>query len=131
MSVSVSPEQAVRATIDALINAGTSFNIDALDKLYHDDLHVVSIDETGQVNIANKAGFKAMFEHKLASGAAPLSTWAHYDHVQANDQSAHVLITRKVNLVDQDQVLTLSIDLTFEDDRWQVTREVIFARPDE
>ena len=44
--------------------------------------------------------------------------------------NAHVIISRKNNLSGRDQILLLSIDLIFEDNRWQVIREVIFLRPD-
>lgn len=121
----------VKAAIQALIQAGTTFDINALEEIYHDRLQVLSIDQDGNLNIADKAAFKGLFETKKSAGAPPLNTWAVFNHVEVNDKSAHVLITRKVNLVDQDQKLVLSIDLVYEDNRWQVTREIIFARPDD
>lgn len=121
---------AVKQTIDELIQAGTSFDINALERLYHHKLLVITIDQSGTVSTADKSAFKGLFETKLAAGAAPLNTWAQYNHIHVNESAAHVLITRKVNLADQNQLLTLSIDLVFEDGRWQITREVIFARPD-
>ncbi len=39
-------------------------------------------------------------------------------------------MTRKVNLTGEENILILSIDLVHLDGRWQVTREVIFSRPD-
>lgn len=123
----------VRATINALIEAGTSFDIAALDRIYHDQLTVLSFDtsddNSGEVNKANKEAFKGLFKAKLEAGAEPLNTWADYHFIEADDEKAHVLISRKVNLVDQEQLLTLSIDLVYQDTRWQVIREVIFARP--
>ena len=123
--------QAVQQAIDALIQAGTTFDIEALDRIYHDDLQVMMIDPTGSVNIADKATFKGLFEAKLAAGEPPLNTWAQFNHIHVDETTAHVLVTRKVNLTGQDQKLVLSIDLSHENDRWQVTREVIFARPNE
>ncbi|WP_171207980.1 MULTISPECIES: nuclear transport factor 2 family protein [unclassified Ruegeria] len=120
--------EAIKAAVDELIAAGTSFDVQALDRIYHDDMRVVMIDMDGNVNEANKAAFKGLFEAKKAEGAAPLNTWAQYNSVTAEDEVGHVMITRKVNLMGQDQILILSIDLVFEDGRWQVTREVIFAR---
>ncbi|WP_171102042.1 nuclear transport factor 2 family protein [Ruegeria sp. HKCCD7255] len=122
--------EAIKAAVDELIAAGTSFDVQALDRIYHDDMRVVMIDMDGNVNEANKAAFKGLFEAKKAEGAAPLNTWAQYNSVTAEDEVGHVMITRKVNLMGQDQILILSIDLIFEDGRWQVTREVIFARDD-
>lgn len=121
----------VKEAIQALIQAGTTFDINALEQIYHDQLQVISIDQDGNLSIADKAAFKGLFETKKAAGAAPLNTWAQFNHVEVNDKLAHVLITRKVNLVNQNQRLVLSIDLVHQDDRWQVTREVIVAQPDE
>lgn len=121
---------AVKAAIDELIQAGTTFDIDALERIYHDDMNVVMVDINGSINHANKQAFKGLFEAKKAQGAAALNTDADYKFVEADDVKAHVVITRKVNLMGDDQILILSIDLIFEDNRWQVTREVIFSRPD-
>ncbi len=122
---------AVKQTILDLIQAGTTFDIAALDRIYHNDMQVVSIDLEGNLNIANKDAFKGLFEMKLKAGDPPLQTWAEFNHIEVKDHTAHVLISRKVNLTGEDQFLVLSIDLVYESDRWQVTREVIFARPDE
>lgn len=121
---------AVRAQVEALIQAGTTFDVEALEQIYHDDLDVVMIDTDDNKAVANKEGFKGLFTAKRDAGAAPLDTWAKWHRVTATDKTANVVMTRKVNLTGQDQILILSIDLIHEDGRWQVTREVIFARPD-
>ncbi len=122
--------EAVKTAVDELIKAGTTFDVSALERIYHDSLVVISIDTDGNLNIADKAAFKGLFDAKLAAGSAPLNTWAEYNHIEATGDKAHVVISRKVNLVDTDQYLVLSMDLVHEDGRWQVVREVIFARPD-
>jgi hypothetical protein len=120
---------AVMQVIHELIAAGTSFDIDQLERIYHDDLQVLMIDDDGNVNEANKMAFKEMFQSKLDTGDPPLNTWAKFSHIEADALKAHVLVMRKVKLMEDEQNLTLSIDLVHEDNRWQVTREVIFARP--
>lgn len=119
---------AVKQVINDLISAGTSFDIDQLEHIYHDDLQVLMITEDGNITEANKGGFKDMFRSKLDAGGPALNTWADFNHIQANDQNAHVLVRRKVKLMEDEQDLTLSIDLVHEDYRWQVIREVIFVR---
>ncbi len=121
---------AVKQVINDLISAGTSFDIGQLERIYHDDLQVLMITEDGNITEANKDGFKAMFQSKLDAGAPALNTWADFNHIQADDQNAHVLVRRKVKLMEDEQDLILSIDLVHEDDRWQVIREVIFVRQD-
>lgn len=123
--------KSVKDAIQKLIQAGTTFDVDALERIYHNSLQVITIDLEDNVSIADKAAFKGLFETKRKAGSALLNTWAKFDHIELNDEKAHVLISRKVNLANEDQYLVLSIDLVFEDNRWQVTREVIFARPDQ
>ena len=120
--------ETIKNVIDELIQAGTTFDISALDKIYHDQLQVIMIDEESNVNLANKDAFKQLFEAKKTDNSAPLNTWAEYNNVSIKENTAHVLITRKVNLMGIDQKLILSIDLIMEDDRWQVIREVIFVK---
>lgn len=123
-------QQDVTRSIKELIAAGTTFDIDALERIYHDEMQVITVNESGDVTVADKTAFKGLFEAKLAAGADPLNTWAQFNRVDVHGPLAHVLVTRTVNLGDEDQRLILSIDLRHEDGRWQVTREVIFARPD-
>lgn len=121
---------AIRSTMNALIQAGTSFDVDALDRLYHSDLKILMIDLEGNLNQADKPGFMTMFKGMKDAGAAPMNTWAQFNEISADGDEGHVLITRKNNLGGGDSILVLSIDLTLEDDRWQIRREVIFVRPD-
>ncbi|WP_262694432.1 hypothetical protein [Kordiimonas aquimaris] len=122
--------QAVKGAIDALIAAGTSFDVDQLELIYHNDLVVVMLDPNGNVNEANKEAFKGLFQSKRDNGDPPLNTWADFHHISADAVKGHVVLTRKVKLMADEQTITLSIDLVFEDERWQVTREVIFVHPE-
>lgn len=123
-------EQTVKTAINDLIQAGTSFDVDALERIYHDDMAVIMIDTESNLNQFNKTDFKNLFASKKAEGAAPLNTLANFNSIAVDGDKSHVVVTRNVNLTGEDQILVLSIDLVFEDDRWQVTREVIFARAD-
>lgn len=125
------PEQiAVHQTIEDLIGAGTTFDTDALDRIYHDSMSVMMIDLDGTLTEASKAGFVGLFQSMKDAGKPPLNTKARYHLVRVNGDTANVIVSRNVNLTGADQVLILSIDMTFEDGRWQVVRETIFARPD-
>lgn len=121
---------AVRKTIDALIAAGTSFDVDQLELIYHKDLRVMMVDSQGGLNEANKEAFKGLFQSKRDNGDPPLNTWADYHHVSVDGDKGHVLLSRIVKLMEAEQKITLSIDLTFDDGRWQVTREIIFVHPE-
>lgn len=120
---------AVRETIEALINAGTTADLSALDLIYHDSMQTYMIDTDNTLLQNDKPAFIAMMKSMVEQSGGKPNKWAEFNLVTAGDNHGHVLITRKVAFGDDDRILVLSIDLVFEDDRWQVTREVIFNRP--
>ncbi len=123
-------EAEIKQVIDDLIQTATSYDINKLDRIYHENLNVIMVDVDDNLNTANKETFKNIFKSKKEAGDPPMNTWAKYHHIEMNDNGAHVLLSRKNNLSGIEQILFLSIDLIFEDNRWQVIREVIFLRPD-
>lgn len=120
----------VRQAMDDLIQMATTYDVDTLDRIYHDDLHVVMIDADHNVNIADKPAFKGLFASKRDAGDPPMNTWAKFHRIEIKGDTAHVLLSRKNDLNGTNMDLMLSIDLVLEDRRWQVTREVIFLTPD-
>ena len=122
--------QEVRQAIDDLIQTATTYDVDTLERIYHDTLHVVMIDTDHNVNTADKAAFKGLFASKRDAGDPPMNTWAKFHSINVDGPNAHVLLSRKNDLSGTNMDLTLSIDLIHEDGRWQVTREVIFLRPE-
>lgn len=122
--------QKVRQAIDDLIQTATTYDIKTLERIYHDTLHVVMIDNEYNVNTANKEAFKGLFASKRDAGDPPMNTWAKFHSIEVEASKAHVLLSRKNDLSGTNMDLTLSIDLIHEDGRWQVTREVIFLAPE-
>lgn len=121
-------ELILKQTIENLIKAGTTFNIKQLNVIYHEDLKVILIDQNGQKTISDKQAFKDLFSTKLKNEDAPLNTWAKFNHIEVNNNTGHVIVTRKVNLTGKEQELLLSIDLVKTNENWQVIREVIFIK---
>lgn len=124
-------ETGVRATIEQLIEAGTSSDLSVLDKIYHADMQIIMLDhESGEINRFNKSSFISMLENFVTNPNPVDNKWARFHTTDVEDNIGHVLITRKVPMGDQRKELTLSIDLIHETNRWQVTREIIQIRPD-
>ncbi len=121
----------IQQAMNDLIQTATSYDIDELDRLYHDSMTVTMINTNDELSTANKEDFKNIFRAKRDAGDPPMNTWAKYHNIEVNGDNAHVLLSRKNDLSGQDMILTLSIDFVNEDDRWQVIREVIFLRPDD
>lgn len=123
--------RAVRATIEALVEHGSRYHVDELERIYHRDLEVVMIDEDGEVAVTSRDENMAYFRSRHDDGASPLSRWTRFNHIAAGDRTGHVLVTRRMQFRDRPERLLLSIDLVREDGRWQVIREVVFIRPDD
>lgn len=130
MALDNAQQTEVRQAIDDLIQTATTYDVDTLERIYHDTLKVVMIDTDHNVNTADKTTFKGLFASKRDAGDPPMNTWAKYHSIDVNGTDAHVLLSRKNDLSGVNMDLTLSIDLVLEDGRWQVVREVIFLRPE-
>lgn len=123
-------EAGLRATIEALIDAGTSGDLSGLERIYHPDMKILMIDPAGTLTRFDKPKFMEMLASTMQDTNPDDHKWARFDAIEVNQEHGHVLITRKVPLAGDKAMLTLSIDLLDEDDRWQVTREVIVIQPD-
>lgn len=120
-------EIAALAAMHDLIAVGTSFDA-ALERIYHESLKVLMVAPDGQVSASTKQDFKPIFQAKLDDADPPVHTAARLLHTDINEKSAHVILERSVSLGSVDQDNVFSIDLTLENNRWQVTREVILAK---
>ncbi|WP_435314940.1 hypothetical protein [Cellulophaga fucicola] len=119
-------ELEVKETIEKLIKTATNFDVETLNSIYHNNLQVIMINNLGEKMISSKQMFIDLFKTKRDNKDVPLNTWSEFHHIEAKGHSAHVILSRIVNLTGKEQKIILSIDLVKEDNRWQVTREVIF-----
>ena len=118
----------IRETIESLIKTATNFDVNKLKSIYHNDIKVVMIDSLGQKTISDKQTFIDLFQSKRDNGDASLNTWAEFNHIEHNGNKGLVILKRKVNLTGVEQKIALSVDLIWEENRWQVIREIIFAQ---
>lgn len=116
----------VRVALDELIHSASNFDFTILELIYHDEMSIYLIDGNLDLHRMDKAGFIEQVIQGTESAETP-NIWAKFHLVEADDTNGHVIISRKVNLTGKEQIVTLSIDLVYEDDRWQIIREVIFA----
>ena len=120
----------VRRTIERLIENGSTYNLEYLDRLYHERLQVFFIEDSDAVTLVDKPSNMSVFRSKRDAGAEPLSRWARFNHVQAVGNNGFVIVTRRMNLRGRgEEEFVLAIHLVFEDSRWQVTHETVFVRP--
>lgn len=117
----------VKDTLDNLIHSVSNAQLDVLETLYHENMTIYMLDESKDLHLMGKRDFIDYLKLSTKDGNVP-NTWAKYHRVEADEKHGLVLISRKINLGGgKERDITLSIDFIFEDDRWQITREVIFS----
>lgn len=123
--------QEVTQTVTRLIESGSSYDVDALDRIYHRDLKIIKIDERDQVTVVDRAQNMAFFRSRRENGAAPLSREAKFLHAQADERNGRVVVMRRMRFTDRLEKSIFSIRLVWEDERWQVIDESAFVQPAE
>lgn len=119
----------LKKELDKLIASAASEDFSILDNIYHDNMQIYLLDANNTLHRMDKPGFKQHVIESTKTAQAP-QIWSKYHLVEADKHNGHIIISRKVNLTGEQQLVTLSIDFVFEDDRWQITREVIFVSDD-
>jgi len=123
-------EQALRATLQDLMEYGTSANMEELDKIYHKDIVVMDLNIDGRLVTLRKQDFMAMLKEAFKDKIPEEHMWSKIHSLTVDGDRGHVLISRKIPVGGPKMHIELSIDFIFEDGRWQVTREINFSRPD-
>ncbi|WP_298817032.1 hypothetical protein [uncultured Roseibium sp.] len=120
---------AVRAVIERLIENVSANTASILNETYHDDMTVIMLSPEDKAIVLDKQQMTETVTTTLEQNNGAIGTWAKFHHVSVNGDTAHVLLSRRNELTGPDQQITLGIDLVNQDDRWQITREVIVTRP--
>ncbi|WP_133060561.1 nuclear transport factor 2 family protein [Parendozoicomonas haliclonae] len=120
---------AVKAFMEHLIDRATSYDVEALETIYHNDLHIVIVEMDNSVKVSNKREFITFFSALAAEGREKMNDWTQWHHIHVNGNDAVAVLTRKNDVAGDDTKIRCSIDLVFEDGRWQVIREEIFQVP--
>lgn len=123
-------EKSLKQVAEKMIKAGTTFDIEQLDLIYHKNLKIFLVDTNGQSNILDKNSIITMLQSKRDNGDAHLNNWVEFSNIDVNGDLGHIIVIRKVNLTGIDQKFVFSLELVWEDNRWQVTREVGVMQPE-
>ncbi len=129
MTSNGNPATQVREAIEHLIESGSTYNLEELERLYHRDLKIFIVDEDGNAQVLDRARNMEMFQQRRDAGLDPLNRWAEFRHIEAKDEAGFVIVTRKMELRGRPETFVLAIHLVREDERWQVVQETIFVRP--
>lgn len=121
----------LRTRLDDLMRAGVSADLPALQRIYHRDLQIMMLDDKGQLATLDKTACLNMLEQTFKGENPEQHLWSEVHAVEVAGDNGHVLVSREIPLGGAPMRVDLSIDFVFEDGRWQVIREVNFARPAE
>jgi hypothetical protein len=113
--------------INRLIEPDENFGMATLDAIYHDDMTVIMIDKNDDETIFKKDAFKKLVASRLEGEERTKNTWAKFIHTEVNLDKGHIIVKRRVNLTEEKSELTVILDFVWQDNRWQITREVIFV----
>lgn len=122
-------EAGLRTRIDELMMAGVKADVPELKDIYHGDLQIMMLDMTGRLMSMDKTACLDMLELTFKNENPDDHLWSKIHALSVSGDTGHVLISRKLPMGGTRMMVDLSIDWVFEDERWQVLREVNFARP--
>lgn len=118
---------AVKEALDGLIHGVSGHSFEVLDNLYHRDMQTYLLLNDNTLIRNEKKGFMEFIKNNM-SVLKDDDPWVKYHLVEADDTQGHIVISRKTNATGRYQLISLSIDLVLEGDRWQITREIIMTR---
>lgn len=122
-------ENEVRSTVERLIDRGSNYDVDELEKLYHPDLNIVKIDNNGRVETFSREQNMEFFRNRQLSQSPPLSTEAQFNYIYADEVRGHVLVTRQMDMTGVLERSVFSIELVKSNGNWQIYRETAFVQP--
>ena len=122
--------EALQAKLQDLMKYGVTANLEELDRIYHEDLVVMDLSIEGRFISLKKQKVLGMLKEVFKDETPEDNMWSKIHSLTVSGDRGHVLISRKIPLGGPKMHIELSIDFVFEDDRWQVMREVNFSRPD-
>lgn len=119
---------ALKQTVMNVIEYGSVYNVEKLDELYADTMQIIRVGRDGKTNIIGKTDVLNFFSAKRAKKDAPLSKEAHFNHVEANNDHGHVIVTRVMKLFgDVPEKSVYSLCLTKLNGHWRVVKETVVS----
>ena len=123
----IKTEEGLKKALNRLIEPDENFGMDLLNAIYHDSLTVIMIDPNDHKTIFKKDAFKKLIASKLEGDEKNKNTWAKFIHIEVNQDKGHIVVKRRINLGDEKKEIIVILDFIWEEDRWQIIREVIFS----
>lgn len=111
-----------------LIDNGTKYNLEFLDKVYHNDLKFVRVDKENNIQVLTKKDNMDFFTHLNNAGAEPLNNYAEFHYGDNDGENGFIVLTRKMKQMEEEQEFMFNIYWRKIDDEWKIVRETVFVR---
>jgi hypothetical protein len=85
-----------RSVVEKLIERGSLYDIETMEKIYDEDQYIIFIEPDGSVRRTGRADIMALFGGWAAESAAPLLPEADFLHVEATSDEAVILLRRRM-----------------------------------
>lgn len=119
-------QRVVQARVNELIYAGCNYELENLQRMYHDDLVIIILNKDGTVTSLNKEQNQQFFASKKESGAPAMSMEVEFKYIEVNKAEANVIVVRHIDLFETVDLVYFSLFLRRENNIWKVYRENAF-----
>lgn len=120
-------DPAIHQLIADVVNRGSAYDLDAMDRLYTADESYLILGGDGHVTRVARADMMAEFKARRDEGDAPLSTEHRILHVEQQDDHATAILYRRMN--PDYPAAMYELRMRKEADRWQVAGETVTPWP--
>jgi len=120
-------EKDVKQTILNVIEHGSSYNVEKLAPLYSDSIQIIRVTQDGQTSVLTKKDVMQFFESRRCANYEPLSKDAQFNHIEAKNGIAHVILTRTMKMFGNPEKSVYSICLAKKNTDWKVVKETVVA----
>ncbi len=117
----------VREVAERLIERGSAYDVEALETIYDTDQYLLFVEVGGGVRRVGRAENLDQFKAWRDAGETPLSTEAEFLHIEEQDDSAVVLLRRRMSADQPSRLFELRLRKTGEG--WMVSGETVTPWP--
>lgn len=111
-----------------LIDKGTNYDLDFLDKVYHESLKFIRIDEKNNIEVLTKKDNMDFFTHLKNSGASPLNNYVEFHYADNDGRNGFIVLTRKMKQLDREQEFLFTIYWQKIEEEWKIIRETVVIK---
>ncbi len=111
-----------------LIDNGTKYNIEFLEKIYDNNLKFLRIDRNNNVQLLTKEDNLQFFKSLKDSGAEPLNNFAELHYADNDGKNGFIILTRKMKQRDKEEEFLFNIYWENINGSWKIVRESVIVK---